>query len=141
MDKGTNAHHQSLTNDYYGMTFVAATVQHVVFKDTSRMSKASFDKLLLFIRSDLEVDASRARCCGGIILPELSLYCTLQYCVGGLYSDIKNFTSISTASFYRVVWKCIDAINKRPKLAIIFPQTRDKVHQAAKGFTSISSQG
>ncbi len=100
MDKGTNAHHQSLTNDCYGMTFVAATVQHVVFKDTSRMSKTSFDKLLLFIRRDLEVDASRARCCGGIILPELCLYCTLQYCAGGLYSDIKNFTSISTASFY-----------------------------------------
>ena len=112
------------------------------FQRCIRMPKASFDKLLMFIQYDLEVDPSRARCQGGIILPELCLYCTLQYCGGGSYSDIKYFTGISTASFYNVVWKCIDAINKCPKLAIKFPQTRDKVCEAAKGFTSIvSSQG
>ena len=111
------------------------------FQRHIRMSKASFDKLLSFIRHDLEVDASRARCRGGIILPELCLYCTLRYCAGGSYSDIKYFTGISTASFYRVVWKCIDAINKCPKLGIKFPQTRDEVYEAAKGFSSISSQG
>lgn len=111
------------------------------FKRHMRMSKASFDKLLSLIRCDLEVDENKARSRGGAILPELRLYCCLRFCAGGSYSDIKFFIGISTASFYRVVWICIDAINKCPALSIDFPTTRDEVLRAAKGFTSISSQG
>jgi DDE superfamily endonuclease len=111
------------------------------FTTHMRMSKASFYELLSLIRHDLEVDETRARSRGGAILPELCLYCCLRYCAGGLHSDIRYFIGISKSSFYRVVWKCIDAINKCPALSIDFPTTTDEVIQAAKGFTSISSQG
>ena len=87
-----------------------------------RMSKASFDKLLLFIRRDLVVDDIRARSWGGAILPELCLYCCLRYCAGGSYSNIKFFIGISTSSFYCAVWRCIDAINQCSNLSSIdFP--------------------
>lgn len=111
------------------------------FQRHIRMSKLSFDKLLLLIRHDLMVDAIKARCRGGAILPELCLYCCLRYCAGGSYSDIKYFIGISTSSFYRVVWRCIDAINRCSELSIDFPKTTDEVIRAAEGFTSISSQG
>ena len=111
------------------------------FQRHIRMSKTSFDKLLALIRHDLMVDDIKARSRGGAILPELCLYCCLRYCAGGSYSDVKYFIGISTSSFYRVVWKCIDAINRCSELSIDFPQTTDEVIRAAKGFTSISSQG
>jgi hypothetical protein len=82
------------------------------FQRQIRMSKPSFDKLLLLLRHNLMVDAIEARCRGGAILPELCLYCCLRYCAGGSSnSDIKYFIGISTSLLYRVVWRCIDAIN------------------------------
>ena len=111
------------------------------FKRHMRMSKASFDKLLSLIRRDFEVGENKTRSRGGAILPELRPYCCLRFCAGGSYTDIKFFIGISKASFYRVVWICIDNINKCPALSIDFPTTRDEVLRAAKRFTSISSQG
>ena len=79
---------------------------------------------------------------GGAIIPELCLHaCSLRYLAGGSYSDIKFFTGMSVPSFYRVVWKCIDAINECDELAVKFPKTRVEVHEAARGFESISTQG
>ena len=111
------------------------------FKKHLRMTKASFDKLLSYIQHDLEVDNEKARSRGGAILPELCLYCCLRYCAGGSYSDIMYFTGISTSSFYRIVWKCIDAIINCTLLSIDFPTKTEEVIEAAKGFTTISSQG
>jgi hypothetical protein len=51
------------------------------------------------------------------------------------------FTGISVALLYRVVWKCIDAINECDDLAVKFPTTLDKVKDAARGFETISTQG
>ncbi len=51
------------------------------------------------------------------------------------------FTCISVASLYRVVWKCIDAINDCDDLAVKLPTTLDKVKEAARGFETISTQG
>ena len=77
---------------------------------------------------------------GGAILPELCLYACLRYLAGGSYSDIKFFTGISVPSLYRVIWKCIDAINACDELAISFPTTVDEVKEAARGFETISTQ-
>ena len=104
------------------------------------MSKASFDKLLLFIRRDLLVDDIRARSRGGAILNKLCLYSCLRYCAWGSYSFIKYFIGTSTSSFYCVVWRDIDVINRCSKLSIDIPTTNDELIRAAKGFTSISSQ-
>ncbi len=67
----------------------------------------------------------------------------LRYLSGGSYSDIKIFTGISVASFYRVLWKTIGAINKSSSdiLSIKFPATQDDACDAALGFQSISQQG
>jgi hypothetical protein len=48
---------------------------------------------------------------------------------------------MSVPSFYRVVWKCIDAINACDELAVKFPKTRAKVQEAARGFKTIRTQG
>jgi hypothetical protein len=75
------------------------------------MKKSSFDKLLEYIRSDLEVDPKMAQLQGGAIIPEVALYCTLRYLAGGSYSDIYFMAGISSAYFYCIVWKTISAIN------------------------------
>jgi hypothetical protein len=43
------------------------------------MSYESFNKLLSYIRPDLEVDLIQSSRRGGAILPEIQLYCTLQW--------------------------------------------------------------
>jgi hypothetical protein len=111
------------------------------FQRHLRMNIESFDRLLDLIRHDLEVNNSMAMLRGGPILPELCLFACLRYLAGGSYSDIFYFTGMSRPSFYRVVWKTVDAINRCEGLAINFPQTVDEVKEAAKGFQGISSQG
>ncbi len=78
-----------------------------------RMSHDSFNKLLSAIQQDLEVDREMAELWGDAILPEicLNIMC-LRYLAGGSYLDIKYFTGISSASFYRVLWKTMRAINQ-----------------------------
>jgi hypothetical protein len=44
---------------------------------------------------------------GGVILPEVALYCTLRYIAGGSYSDVSFMAGISTASFYSILCKTI----------------------------------
>jgi hypothetical protein len=122
-------------------SFVSRHGSRQSFQRHMRMSKVSFYKLLSLIKSDLEVNVLRANARGGPILPEICLYSCLRYCGGGSYSDISFFCGISFASFYRAVWKCIDAINACEALSIRFPQTVEEVRTAAKGFQSISTQG
>jgi len=109
------------------------------FKRHLRMELQSFNKLLSFIRQDLEVDMLQAARRGGAILPELCLYCTLRWLAGGSYSDIYMFAGISKSSFYRVLWKTINLINSTEELLICFPRTEAKCQVAAEGFASLST--
>lgn len=112
------------------------------FKRHLRMSRVSFDKLLSYLRKDLdEGNEYMASLRGGKILPEIQLYCCIRWLAGGMYSDIYLFTGISCSSFYRVCWKVIDAINSADELKISFPKTREECAQAAAGFRSISFSG
>jgi DDE superfamily endonuclease len=111
-----------------------------VFKRHMRMSLASFNKILGYIRADLEVDNRMAALRGGAIMPEIALYLCLRLLAGGSYSDIFFFTGVSQASFYRLFWKTLAAINKCPELAVTFPQTAEECRAAAAGFASISDQ-
>jgi DDE superfamily endonuclease len=106
-----------------------------------RMSYDSFNKLLTFVRNDLQVNIKMAGLRGGAILPEICLYLCLRFLAGGSYSDIRFFTGVSVASFYRIVWKTIRAINKSESLSIKFPASVDEARDAALGFQSISQQG
>lgn len=111
------------------------------FKRHMRMSLHSFNKLLAYLRKDLECDEEMAGRRGGAILPELQLYCCIRWLAGGSYTDLYFFTGISCASFYRVVWKTIFAINTCEHLAFNFPKTRDECARAAAEFKNISFLG
>jgi hypothetical protein len=104
------------------------------------MMLTSFTKLLGYIHDSLLVDRDMASLCGGVIVLEIQLYCTLQYIAGGSYSNIQFFTGISTASFYRVVCRTIRAIVQCKQLSIRFPKTAKEAYAAADGFASVSNQ-
>ena len=69
-------------------TFVFSHRRQMELKWHLCMSLSSFEKLLSFIRSSLKVDMAMAELRGGVIIPEISLYCTLRYLAGGSYMDI-----------------------------------------------------
>jgi hypothetical protein len=104
-----------------------------------RMPLVSFNKLLSYIREDLEVNQEMAARRGGAIIPEICLFCTLRWLAGGSYLDIYHFTGISRPSFYRVVWKTIKAIVRCPQLKIKFPTTAQECREAAMKFRNIST--
>ena len=91
-------------------TFVSHHAGRIELKWHLCMSMSSFDKLLSYIRTSLEVDSNMAQVQGGVIIPEIFLYCMLCYLAGGSYTNIFFFVGISKASFYHVVWKTMYAI-------------------------------
>jgi hypothetical protein len=106
-----------------------------------RMGKISFERLVMLLENDLQVDERQASFRGGAIIPEICVYCTLRFLAGGSYLDVTDVAGISQASFYRVVWKTITAITKCPDLRIVFPTTAAEVTTAIDGFASISVDG
>ena len=104
-------------------------------------SIVAFNKLLGFIREDLEVDQKMASLRGGAILPEIKLYCALRWLAGGSHSDIEYMVGISKASFYSSLWDTLRAINRAPELQLHFPQTTDECKAASRGFESVSDGG
>ena len=91
-------------------TFVSHHAGRIELKQYLHISMSSFDKLLSYIRTSLEVDSDMAWLQGGEIIMEISLYCMLHYLAGGSYTNIFFFVGISSASFYRFVWKMMYAI-------------------------------
>jgi hypothetical protein len=109
------------------------------FRRHLRMTVPSFNKLLSYIREDLEVDQEMASLRGGVIIPEICLYCTLRWLAGGSYLDIYHHTGISRPSFYRILWKTIKAIVRCTNLEIKFPKTTEQCEAEAKKFKLIST--
>ena len=107
-------------------------------KQHLHMSLTSFEKLLSFIRKSLEVDSAMAQLRGGVIIPEIALYCTLRYLASGSYTDI-FFVGISKPSFYCVVWKTMYTIVRCENLRIMWPDTKELAVKSAAGFSSIST--
>jgi hypothetical protein len=103
-----------------------------------RMRRESFDKLLDLIRDKLEADHNQAARRGGIIMPEIRLYCNLRWLGGGSYTDICIFVGINQASFYRIAWQTIFAIVDCTELRLRFPQTLEECAVAAQNFATIS---
>ena len=91
-------------------TFVTHHTGRMELKQHLCMAVPSFDKLLSYIRTSLEVDSNMAWLQGGETFLEISLYCMHCYLAGGSYTDIFFFVGISRASFYCVVWKTTYAI-------------------------------
>ena len=108
------------------------------FQKMYRMSLGSFNKLCNLLRPFLEVHQEMAyvRSDKGPIIPEVCLHCTLRWLAGGSFYDARISAGISVPSFYRVVFKCIDAINQCPELKYHLPTDLD---EAAQNFQDISS--
>ncbi|ETI36109.1 hypothetical protein F441_17594 [Phytophthora nicotianae CJ01A1] len=53
---------------------------------------------------------------------------------GGSYLHIRVITGVSTATFYRVVYRVMFAINDAEILAPRFPKTQAEMKEAATGF-------
>ena len=107
-------------------------------KQHLRMSLTLFEKLLSFIRTSLEVDSAMVQLRGGVIIPEIALYCTLCCLAGGSHTDT-FFVCISKPSFYCVVWKTMYAIVRCENLRVMWPDTKELAVQSAAGFSSIST--
>ena len=67
------------------------------------MDIESFYLLLSFVCDAPQVNEAKAASHGGMVVPELCLYCTLCYLVGASYLDVIVFASISTTLVYRIV--------------------------------------
>ena len=101
----------------------------------------AFNKLLGYVRRDLEVNEQMASLRGGAILPEIKLYSALRWLAGGSHSDIEYMVGISKASFYYCLWDTLEAINRAPELELHFPATVEECKDASRGFESVSDGG
>ena len=113
-----------------------------VFLQLYQMEYQSFMCLCDMIHSKVEVDKdmSRQRTGRGPITVETMLHCLLQWLGGGSYLDIRLSTGISTTSFYRCVYKCIDVILELEELSYTF-SGGEALNSAAQAFESLSSNG
>ena len=120
--------------------FVLLNQDRPLFRRHMRMTYNDFLTLLDKIRPFLPVpDEKMGALRGGIIIPELQLYATIRYLAGTPYTDICFFCQISAASFYRVLWQTIGAINKA--ITIKFPSLPEDCAILAASFESISYAG
>jgi hypothetical protein len=104
------------------------------------MCHRSFMKLVNIVKPSLIVDNRMAQVRAGNqpILPEILIHCLLRWLAGGSYLDIRINAGISSRTFYRNIYKCIDAILQLPELSYKFPTDFDT---ASKDFNSISTHG
>ena len=109
-----------------------------LFRRHLRMMYTSFTKLLDRIRELLEVDDDMAALRGGTIIPEIHLYATIRYLAGGSYSDICIFCGISVPSFYCILRRTMDAINRT--LVIEFPSTKQQCAHLAENSKIVATR-
>jgi hypothetical protein len=114
------------------------------FKKMYRMSLFSFNKLKNMLLPWLQVNekqSNNASLGNRPIVAEIMLHCTLHYLGGGSYHDIRVSVGLSTAAFYRAVWRGIDAINSCLALQIKFPIMLEDLTKAAHEFECRTSHG
>ena len=113
------------------------------FSRLYRMEYHSFSRLCDIIRPTVEVDEemSSLRTGKGPITVEIMLHCLLRWLGGGSYLDIRLSAGISVASFYRCVYKCIDAILASDELSYSFPEGEEEIASVARKFEALSSNG
>jgi hypothetical protein len=113
----------------------------VAFQRMYRMSQPSFLKLCNMIRPLLQINEVMSRRCTGKgpITAEMALHCLLRFLSGGSPLDARLCVGISIPSFYRIVFRCVDAILRLNELAYHFPSSPDEILKASCGFAEISS--
>ena len=112
------------------------------FRRMYRMDEHYFNVLLEMIRDKIETDdvAMAERSSGSAVCAEFRLALTLRYLAGGIVWDIRLNYDVSSAEFYRSVWRVVDAINNT--LIISFPlDDVDELQRLAAGFRDKSRGG
>ncbi|GMF30438.1 unnamed protein product [Phytophthora fragariaefolia] len=77
----------------------------------------------------------------GWIACDNALQLTLRYLAGGLMRNIRRIAGVSKATFYRIVWLVVDAINAAKELCLEFPRSPTARKAAASAFKTLSAQG
>lgn len=112
------------------------------FDSMYRMSLLSFNKLLQLLSPSLQLKEKYATISGAEpIQCELMLHCMIRFLSGGSFHDIRSVASISKASFYRILWHAIDAVNNCKELMFSLPSTLESISALRKGFQLISRDG
>lgn len=111
------------------------------FARKNRMQHHSFVLLVKLISPHLPMHYSSGIRGVKPIPPAIQLHCLLRWLAGGCYNDICDQMGMSAQSFYRLIYRCLGAINACPDLALHFPETPEEINKAAADFESISSHG
>jgi hypothetical protein len=111
------------------------------FQHMYRMTLVSFTKLCSPLDPFLVVnrEMSEVRTDKGIISTEIVVASFLRWAGGGSYLDLRTSSGISTATFYIIIQKCVNAIMACEELAYYLPNTLEKQEEADIGFQSIST--
>lgn len=107
------------------------------FETFYRMKENAFDVLLQLICPKLCMDHNRYG--NQAILPEIYLHCVIRFLAGGSYLDIRDKAEISTPSFYRIIWKAVDAILEVADLSLNLPESELEHKFAADQFAALST--
>lgn len=90
------------------------------FKLQFRMSRSSFNRLLLMMYDKLDISeigkVNARNASGSYVEPSIKLAVTLRWLAGGSYLDICFGYGLSTSAFYNyqngIVWKTLDIVNE-----------------------------
>ncbi|KAE9078132.1 hypothetical protein PF010_g23077 [Phytophthora fragariae] len=77
----------------------------------------------------------------GYISVDNALQLTLRYFAGGSMHDIRRVAGVSKASFYRILWLVVDAINAVSELRLVFPRSPTAREASAAAFKTLSAEG
>ncbi|KUF83284.1 Far upstream element-binding protein 3 [Phytophthora nicotianae] len=114
------------------------------FEQCYRMSAASFDRLLSFVRPGLLRDEiqSERRTGTDSITPENMLQMTISWLAGGSFHTTRCLAGVSPSGFYDVITAVMDALCECEELRIHSPtESTSRIEELASGFTKISKDG
>lgn len=102
-----------------------------------RMAPYTFERLLLLLGAAFPANYRQQ------IHPTLMLQDTIRFLSGDSHHDIRRNTGVSSASFYRMLWCCCNAILscQDTALSIDFPTAESTTAQAINDFGALSSHG
>jgi hypothetical protein len=106
-----------------------------------RMGVSSFNKLCDLIRPLVQIneEMSTRQTGKGPILLEMMLHCLIRYLAGSSCRDIRLSIGMSSKSFYRVLYRCANAILQIDELGYHFPSSVEECNAGATSFSKISS--
>ena len=102
-----------------------------------RMSTSSFEALVVLVAPLLNINNRYSISKGNMIQT------TIRFIAGGARHDVRRVSGLSSSSFYRLVWKVVDAICHcdDAALRITLPQSDTEYEKMTSGFSKRSACG